>query len=60
MPKQEKTQVEIMSSEQLALLLNQQYAQLMQAQQNIAVINKELEKRTSANVINEATTDKKE
>jgi len=40
--------IEQMSSEQLALALNQQYAQLMQAQQNLAMINRELEKRQNA------------
>ena len=37
--------VEQMTSEQLAMLLNQQYGQIMQAQQNLIAINKELEKR---------------
>ena len=40
----EKT-IEQMTSEQLALALNQMYGQLMQAQQNIAAINRELEQR---------------
>ena len=49
-----ETNVEKMTGEQLAGLLNQGYAQLLQAQQNISVINKELEKRN----INKATPQK--
>ena len=36
------------STEQLALMLNQNYAQIMQAQQNIQAINKELERRQNS------------
>ena len=42
---QQNQTIEQMSSEQLGLLLNQQYGQIMQAQQNLIAINKELEKR---------------
>lgn len=41
------------SSEQLAFMLNQQYATIMQAQQQIHAINKELEHREKANAENE-------
>lgn len=42
---EQKQTIEQMSSEQLAMLLNQQYGQIMQAQQNLIAINKELERR---------------
>jgi hypothetical protein len=41
------------SSEKLALRLNQCYVQLMQVQQQIQAINKELERRELANRENE-------
>lgn len=51
--KPEETNVEKMTSEKLATLLNQNYIAIIQAQQsiaqaqnNISAINKELEKRT--------------
>jgi len=44
-----KQEQKIQSTEELGLLLNQQYVTLMSAQQNIASINKELERRISLN-----------
>ena len=38
------------TSEELAFLLNQNYANIMQAQQNIMAINKELERRQLENL----------
>lgn len=50
----DETKVENMTSEKLALILNQQYTTIIQAQQNIAMaqanignINKVLEQRTT-------------
>ena len=41
----EQKQIETMTSEEIALLLSQQYQALIQIQQNILILNREIEAR---------------
>lgn len=47
-PRQQQTPIQSKSSEELALLLGEQYKMIMQSQTNIAAINGVLEQRRQA------------